>query len=401
VNARRRWTLVGLAAAAALAGLLWLMRAPAVRVELGAVERGPLETTVDEEGRTRVRRRYVVAAPVSGRLERIALDEGDALAAGEVVARISPAPLDPRSSAQAQARLEAATAARREAQARVAQARAALAQAERERARARTLAAQHTLSAQALEQAELAYTSRAEELRAAREGEEAAAHEMEAARAALLSAGQGEPEGALAERGSQVEVLAPAAGRVLRVFEESSRVVAVGTPLLELGDPTDLEIVVDVLSADAVKVRPGAEMRLEAWGGEAPLRAVVRRVEPSGFTKLSALGVEEQRVNVIADVLDPPGALGDGYRLEARIVVWRGDDVLRCPASALFRRGGRWHVFAAENGRARLLPVEVGHRGVDAVEILGGLEAGTAVVLHPTDRLADGVRVRPFGVDRS
>jgi HlyD family secretion protein len=170
----------------------------------------------------------------------------------------------------------------------------------------------------------------------------------------------------------------------------------VGTPLLEIGDPADLEIVVDVLSADAVKIRPGDEMRLEAWGGEETLRARVRLVEPSGFTKLSALGVEEQRVNVIGEFVDPPGALGDGYRLEARIVVWRADDVLRAPASALFRRGPDWHVFVAEDGRARLRPVEVGHRSVEAAELRGGLEPGTKVVLHPTDQLADGVRIEAF-----
>jgi HlyD family secretion protein len=388
--------LTGLVVAAAIAGLVWLMRPAPVRVELGAVDRGPLEVTVDEEGRTRVRHRYVVAAPVSGRLDRIELDEGDAVAAGDVVARVAPAPLDPRSIAQAQAQLEAALAGRREAQARVSQARAALAQAERELARARTLAAESTLSAQALEQAELARTSRAEELRAAREGEDAAAHQVEAARAALLAAGGGEAGAAHGSADSHVRVRTPAAGRVLRVFEESARVVAVGTPLVEVGDPADLEIVVDVLSADAVKVRPGAEMRLEAWGGEETLRATVRLVEPSGFTKLSALGVEEQRVNVIGDFVEPPGALGDGYRLEARIVVWSGADVLRCPASALFRRGDQWHVFAADGGRARLVPVQVGHRGVDAVEILSGLDPGAPVILHPTDKLADAVRIESF-----
>lgn len=388
--------LTGLVVAAAIAGLVWLMRPAPVRVELGTADRGPLEVTVDDEGRTRVRHRYVVAAPVSGRLERIELDEGDAVSAGDVVARVAPAPLDPRSIAQAQAQLDAALAGRREAQARVAQARAALAQAERELARSRSLAEQNTLPAQALEQAELARTSRAEELRAAREGEDAAAHQVEAARAALLAAGGGDAAAAHGSADSHVPVRSPAAGRVLRVFEESARVVAVGTPLLEVGDPADLEIVVDVLSADAVKVRPGAEMRLEAWGGEEVLRATVRLVEPSGFTKLSALGVEEQRVNVIGDFVEPPGALGDGYRLEARIVVWRGEDVVRCPASALFRRGPVWHVFTAERGRARLVPVEVGHRGIDAVEIRSGLDPGTSVVLHPTDKLADGVRIRPF-----
>jgi HlyD family secretion protein len=396
MNARRRWLVVAGVTVAALVGLLWLLRAPPVRVELGAVERGPLEVSVDEEGRTRVRLRYAIAAPISGRLERIALDEGDAVEAGAVVARVSPAPLDTRSIAQAQAELDAANAARREAHARVSQARAAFAQAERELARARTLAEQNTLSAQGLEQAELARTSRAEELHAAREGEDAAGHRVEAARATLLAAGGADTASDRANADAHVSVRAPAAGRVLRVFEESSRVVAVGTPLLELGDPADLEIVVDVLSADAVKIQPGADMRLEAWGGEKPLRARVRLVEPSGFTKLSALGVEEQRVNVIGDFVDPPGALGDGYRLEARIVVFHAEDVLRAPASALFRRADGWHVFAAQDGRAALRPVEIGQRGLEAVEILAGLSAGDQVVLHPSDRLAEGVRIEPF-----
>jgi HlyD family secretion protein len=394
VNARRRWLIVAAVVLAATAGLLWLLRPAPLRVELGPVERGLLEVTVDEEGRTRVRQRFVVAAPVSGRLYRIALDEGDAVEAGAVVARVDPAPLDPRSLAQAEARLESAMASRREAEARVVQARATLAQAERELRRARTLAKAGTISDQDREQAELTRISRAQELDAARQSADAAAHEVEAARAVLLAAGgRSRDEG---KEGSPVEVHAPAAGRVLRVLEESERVVAVGTPLVEIGDPGDLEIVVDVLSADAVRILPGAEMRLEAWGGERTLRGLVRLVEPSGFTKISALGVEEQRVNVIGDFVDPPGALGDGYRLEARIVVWRGEGVLRAPASALFRRGEGWSVFLAEDGRAWLRAVEVGQRAADAVEILGGLEAGGRVILHPTDRVADGVRIEPL-----
>jgi HlyD family secretion protein len=393
VNARRRWLAVAAVVLAASAGLLWLLRPAPLRVELGPVERGPLEVTVDEEGQTRVRLRFVVAAPVSGHLQRIELDEGDAVEAGAVVARVDPAPLDPRTTAQAQAHLEAAIAARGVTEARVVQARAALTQAERELHRARTLAKAGTISDQEREQAELERTSRAQEFDAARQAADAAAHDVEAARAALLAAGGQTESGSDAP---PVELRAPASGRVLRVFEESERVVAVGTPLLEIGDPEKLEIVVDVLSADAVRIEPGAEMRLEAWGGERTLRARVRLVEPSGFTKISALGVEEQRVNVIGDFVDVPGALGDGYRLEARIVVWRGEDVLRAPASALFRSGGRWSVFAAEDGRARLRPVEVGERAADAVELLGGLEAGSQVILHPTDRVADGVRIQPF-----
>jgi HlyD family secretion protein len=389
-----------LVAAAVLAGLglVWLVLRPdPVRVELGRVSRAPLEVTVDEEGRTRVRDRYVVAAPVTGRLQRITHDEGDVLARGDVVARIDPAPLDPRTRAAAEARLESAIAVKREADARVTQAGAALTQAERELRRARTLASSGTLSPQALEQAQLAQTSRAQELTAAREGAEAALHEIEAARAVLLATDdrKGGASGGPREE-HLVEVRAPAGGQVLRIPEKSERVVGVGTPLVEIGDPAKLEIVIDVLSADAVKVSPGAVMRLEAWGGEKPLAGRVRRIEPSGFTKLSALGVEEQRVNVIGDFVDPPGALGDGYRLEARIVVWEGESVLQAPGSALFRRGEDWHVFVVGRAVARLRRVEVGHRGSDATEIVGGLAEGEEVVLHPTDRLADGVRVEAF-----
>jgi HlyD family secretion protein len=396
LKAGRRALVLALAAAGGLGGLLWLLRPAPVRVELGVVDRGPLEVTVDEEGRTRVRNRYVIAAPIAGGLDRITLDAGDTVAAGNVVARVSPAPLDPRATAQAEARLEAAIALRGEARARVGQAKATLAQAQRDLQRAHTLAAAGTVSDQGLEQAELAHASRVEELHGAREAEDAAAHEVQAAEAVLLAAGGGAPTTSTRGKDAFVEVRSPATGHVLRVFEESQRVVAVGTPLLEVGDPSDLEIVVDVLSADAVKIRPGAEMRLGAWGGEGTLRARVRRVEPSGFTKLSALGVEEQRVNVIGDFVDPPGALGDGYRLEARIVVWRADDVVRLPASALFRSGEAWHVFGVENGRARLRAVEVGQRGVEAAKVVSGIEPGTGVVLHPTDRVADGVRIEPF-----
>jgi HlyD family secretion protein len=191
-----------------------------------------------------------------------------------------------------------------------------------------------------------------------------------------------------------IDVRAPVAGHVLRVHEESERVVLSGAPLLELGDPQAIEIVVDVLSADAVKIRPGAELWVEDWGGDRPLRATVRRVEPSGFTKVSALGVEEQRVNVIGDFADTPDGLGDGFRIEARIVVWQADDVLRVPSSALFRHGDGWAVFVMDGGVARRREVEVGARGPFEAELRGGLEEGESVVLHPSDRLGDGVRVR-------
>jgi HlyD family secretion protein len=353
---------------------------------------------VDEEGETRVRQRFVVAAPAAGRLLRIELDEGDAVEVGEVVARIVPAPLDPRDRAAAQARLEAAEAAQHAASARASLAGAALAQAERDLSRSQRLREAGARSDEELERARLARTRAQRELEAARFAAAAADHEVEAARAVLMSARASRPapggEDCLAP-GSCIEVRAPVAGRVLRVHEESERIVPAGAPLVELGDPAAIEIVVDVLSADAVKIEPGADLWVEDWGGDEALRATVRRVEPAGFTKISALGVEEQRVNVIADFAEPPDGLGDGYRIEARIVIWQAADVVRVPASALFRHGEGWAVFVAEGSVARRREVEVGARGPFQAEVKDGLREGERVVLHPSDRLADGVRVRP------
>jgi HlyD family secretion protein len=394
---RRLWLA---AAALALVALAYLaLRPPGVPVETGEVTRGPLQVTVDEEGETRVRERFSVAAPTSGRLLRITLDAGDPVAAGDVLARIVPSPLDPRDEAAAQARLEAAESAQRGAAARAALAEAALAQAARDLARAEQLRAAGARSDEALEQARLQHTRARRELEAARFARDAANHDVEAARAVLMSArttpGPADPGADPCARPEAcVNVRAPVAGDVLRVHEESERIVAAGTPLLEIGDPHSIEVVVDVLSTDAVRVRPGAELWIEDWGGELPLRGTVRRVEPSGFTKVSALGVEEQRVNVIADFVEAPDGLGDGYRIEARIVVWDAADVLRVPASALFRSGEGWAVFVVEGGVARRREVEVGQRGSFEAELRGGLEPGERVVLHPSDRLADGVRVQ-------
>jgi HlyD family secretion protein len=395
---RRR--LLTLAAGLALAGFVWwALRAPPVPVEIGTASRGTLELTVDEEGETRVRARFVVAAPAAGRLLRIALDEGDAVAAGDVLARIVPAPLDPRATRGAEARLEAADDAWRGAKARAALAEAALAQADRDLGRAEQLRAAGARSDAALEGARLARTRALRELEAARFAAAAADHAADAARAVLMASrtppgNPGLPGDPCATPSSCIEVRAPVAGHVLRVHEESERIVLAGAPLLALGDPAEIEIVVDVLSADAVKIRPGAELLVEDWGGEQPLRAAVRHVEPSGFTKISALGVEEQRVNVIADFMDVPSGLGDGFRIEARIVVWRADDVLRVPTSALYRYGEGWAVFVVDGNVARRREVEVGARGPFEAELLAGLEPGERVVLHPSDRLADGVRIR-------
>jgi HlyD family secretion protein len=376
---------VGLGVAAVLAGLAAyvLLRPEALPVETARAARRALQVTVDEEGETRVRDRYVVAAPVAGRVARITLREGDAVRVGTVVARVFPAPLDPRTRDQAAARLGAVEDARRAADAAALQARAAHEQAHRSWERARQLAAQNLIAAEERERAELEETTRARELESAEFRAQAAAHEVELARAAL--AGDRQP----------IAIRSPVGGRVLRVPEPSERVVVAGTPLLEVGDPSTLEIVADLLSAEAVKVRPGAPILVEGWGGAGMLRGRLRVVEPSAFTKVSALGVEEQRVNVVGDFVDSPGALGDRYRVEIRIVVWQGDSVLTVPSSALFRRGEGWGVFLVEAGRARQRDVVVGHRTPFDAEIVEGLRERDVVIRHPSDRVAEGVKVAP------
>lgn len=358
-------------------------------VELAAAETGTLQVTVDEDGETRARDRYVVAAPAAGRVSRFDLRDGDAVAQGQSVAELWPLPLSARERTEQLARIAASEAALREAQSRSARSEADLAQRKRERVRTDDLVSNRFVSPQAAEQALAAETLAAEEAAAAKARVRAAAADLEAARAALLAIDAGRSGGAVAIR-------APVAGRVLRIPERSERVVAAGTGLMTLGDPGRLEVVVDVLSQDAVKVRPGMPVLLEGWGGPKALRAQVRTVEPFAFTKVSALGVEEQRANIVADFVDPPGPLGDGYRVEARIVVWSADDVLKVPASALFRQGDKWAVFAAEDGRARVRQVEVGQRSALEAQILNGLKAGEQVVRHPSNTMEDGTRIVPM-----
>jgi len=399
-DARRKASLIA-AGALGLGVAFWLLRPAPLAVDVAAVRRGALRVTIDEEGETRVRQRYAVAAPTSGSLLRIEVDEGQHVEAGTVVARIEPAPLDPRDLATARARLEAAMATQRASDASVRRSQAALAQAKRDAARAEQLHRAGTLSTDAREKAKLAETSAVQESEAARFAADAAAHEVEAARATLLATSSpiqpdpAVPGAACAGEQPCVAARAPVAGQVLRVFEESERIVAAGTPLVEIGDPASLEIVVDILSTDAVRVSPGARLLVEDWGGEGTLEGRVRQIEPSAFTKVSALGVEEQRVNVIADLVAPEQRLGDRYRVEARIVVWEGDDVIQVPASALFRHGSVWAVFVVDRGAARLREIQVGHQAAFDAEIERGLEVGEAVILHPSDRVRDGARVAP------
>ncbi len=378
----RRGLVWGGAALAAAAFLLYALRPAVVPVEVTAVKRGPLRVTIDEEGRTRVRDRYLVVAPVAGRVARITLEEGSLVTRGMPVARLSAAPLDPRSREEAAGRLRAAEDAARAAEAAVPEARAALAQAMRSRVRAESLFAQHLLSPEQREVAAVAETTAIRQVEAADFHAQSAAHDVEVARAALTPGAT-----------PVMTLVSPVHGQVLRIPERSERVVAAGTPLLELGDPSRLEVVVDLLSEDAAKVKLGDRVLIERWGGDRPLEAHVRVVEPSGFTKVSALGVEEQRVNVVADLDDTPPRLGDGYRIEARVVQWEGD-ALKVPAGALYQEGDEWRVFVVENGRARSRVVKIGHRNPDDAEVLDGLKEGDQVISHPTDKIADGVRVR-------
>lgn len=383
---RHVWWSVG-----ALVGalLVWLAVRPSpVPVDVAAATVGPLRVTIDEEARTRVRDRYVVTAPIAGRVARIPLEAGDAVARSAVVARMTPLPLDPRSRAQAQAQVAAAVDAQRAAATAVTQAREALAQARRETERTLELASRSLVAPAERERAELAEALAVQDLEAAEFRADAARHDVEAARAALIVVGAGAGAGAV------LSLRAPVSGVVLRIPERSERVVQAGEPLLELGNCGDLEIVADLLSSDAVKVRPGDRMLVEDWGGDSALTARVRRVEPGGFTKISALGVEEQRVHVVAELNQCPAALGDGYRVEARIVIWEADSVLKVPTTALFRAGDGWGVFVIDGGRAAERVVAVGRQNAFEAEITAGLEAGDAIVRHPGDRISEGVRVK-------
>jgi HlyD family secretion protein len=384
-------------AAVVAAGLVYGFMPRAVPVDLAEVTRAPLTVTVEEEGKTRVTERYTVSAPVAGFVRRIDLKAGDAVAAGQALAVIEPAravALDPRSRAQAQAQVSAAQAALAAAQenARAAAAGAQLAQ--QERARAESLRQSNFVSAQALDSARTAETRARAAEAAAQHAVRVARFDLETARAAVTSTTRLQAGGA-AER---VQVRAPVAAHVLKLLHESEGAVAAGQPLLEIGDPASLEVEVEVLSTHAVKIAPGSKVILDRWGGAQPVAGTVRVVEPSGFTKISALGVEEQRVRVIVDFSSPREAwarLGDGYRVEARFVLWEGQDVLQLPTSALFRQGEGWAAFVLDGRRVRLTPVEIGQRAGLASQVVSGLKAGDRVVAHPDETIEDGVRVKP------
>ncbi|MFH1494800.1 MAG: HlyD family efflux transporter periplasmic adaptor subunit [Pseudomonadota bacterium] len=378
--------------------LVWSFRPQPVLVELAEVSEGPFEQTIEEDGKTRVRERYVVSAPLAGKMQRITLKAGDSVKEGDTVAVIAPsapALLDARTERELGERVGSAEASKQRASAEVARARAALDKSAADLERARKLAQRNFVSAAALEQAELTVKLNQRELEAAKYGEQAAEYEVAVARAALFRMRQ-EASGRQA-RGQQWEVRTPVAGKVLKVLQESESAVDVGTPLLEIGQPSDLEVVVDVLSSDAVQIAPGAKVRFERWGKAELLEGAVRRVEPAAFTKVSALGVEEQRVNVIIDLTSPAErwqTLGDGYKVDARIITASLDKAVKVPVSALFRAGEQWAVFVVSEDRAAKRIVNLSRRGAMEAVVQEGLKVGEKVIVHPGDSVSDGKAVR-------
>lgn len=365
-----------------------------VAVDVGKVEKRTLEVTVEEAGKTRVKARYTVSSPVTGNLARISLRAGDSVKAGDVIARISPMVpmlLDERSRSEASARAAMAEANVQRLKATVQRAESALSFSNDRATRVRGLLAGNATSRQAMDEAEFAVRASDEDLSVARFSQRAADHELAMARAALASM-----SGKSNQQGPVLEVTAPADGRVLRIYAPSEAVVQPGTPLLEIGDPSSLEVVVDVLTTDAVKVMDGAVARIERWGGEGVLDARVRGKEPSAFTTRSALGVEEQRVPVLLDLVTDYAVwqqLGDGYRLEASIVIQRAEQVTAVPASAVFREGEGWAAFVIKQGKASKQPLTLGARTPEWVEIKTGLDVGAQVVTYPSDRVTDGIEV--------
>jgi HlyD family secretion protein len=393
------WGVIGVAV---VLGIIIAMMPRPVAVDLETVERGPMMVTLDHEGKSRVRDRFVISAPVAGRVQRIELEPGDPVVANETVLAVfqpgAPALLDSRTRAEAEANVSAAAAAVRTAQAQRARVQAETDFAEAEVRRLSSLAERRIIADRMLEEAQAQAEASREALEAAIAAERAAEHQLEAARARLLE--PGDVDGASGGSGSSqppsIHLRSPVDGVVLRRLRESEAVVPMGEPLLEVANPEDLEVVADFLSTDVVQMRPGMPVLIDQWGGDKVLRGSVRRIEPAGFMKISALGVEEQRVNIVVDFDDAREAwesLGDEYRVEVSVVIWQTDDVLKVPTSSLFRHGDGWAVFAVNGGKAELREVGIGHRTNLHGEVIDGLAAGDMVIAHPPESVADGVRV--------
>lgn len=378
-------------------GLLWSFWPHSINVEMVTVSYGPMRVEVSDEGRTRVREIYQVSAPVTGRLLRIEKHPGDDVVGGKTIVAdllpMSPSFLDLRSQNQAEAAIKSAEAAQKLAASELEGARAQLSFTRSDLERATKLAASGIISRADFERAQLARDSAISRNATAEAALKARQYDLENARALLI-----DPARISQAPGNRpsVKLVSPANGKILRVLHEDEAVVTAGTPILEVGDPRQLEILVPLVSEDAVKVHPGDVARITDWGGVGELAARVRRVEPSGFTKISALGVEEQRVNVLLDFTDQTSnlaSIADGFRVIVNIVIWQRPRVLRLPATAMFRRGDGWAVFVVRGGRARLQPVQVGAVNDDFAELRAGAEEGEQVIIHPSDQVGDGTAV--------
>jgi HlyD family secretion protein len=371
----------------------WAFKPAPVPADFATVERGRLQVTVEDEGRTRVRDRYVVSAPLPGRMRRIELEPGDPVIAGKTLLAqfqpTDPALLDVRTRAELEARLRAAESALGGARADRERIQADLAFAQAELKRSRELVADRVIAPRELEAAQRQALSLERALQSAEFAVQTSQHQLEVARASLTQTRGG--------RVTTIPLYSPISGIVLRRLQESEAAVQTGQPLLEIGNLEDLEVVSDLLSSAAVKVQPGQPVLIEQWGGDRALRGRVRRIEPSGFTKISALGVEEQRVNVVIDFDEPREArrsIGDGYRVEVRIIIWEKDDVLTVPTSSLFRHEGKWAVYKVEDDVAVRRIVEIGQQSGLEAELLGGLAGGDRIVVYPSDAMRDGVKVQ-------
>lgn len=425
--------------------IVWAFRPAPIGVDTGLVQRGDLQVTVNAEGKTRVRDRFVIAAGIDGHLARIVLNEGDSVTAGRVVAEIDPLPLNASVQAaigqltawqaeragvatqrpktetiqQSRTRIQMAEAQHQQAQAKVMQAQAALDQAHRDRERADQLAATGAIARQDREVAELNEITKSRELETVRLAAKASAAEVEVAKAALavVQQEQTDPDyllkvydariastqaelSKLRDEAARTEIRSPVTGKVLRIQQKSAQFVTSGTAIMEVGNPAKLELVIDVLSSDAVNIKPGQpiliDQRADQGFNPPPIQATVRLVEPAAFTKISALGVEEQRVNVIGNFAGSPRSWGDAYRVDTKIVIWSGNDVLKTPISSLFRCGqSAWCAFVVDQGKAQRRPVTIGHRNDREAEVHQGLQPGETVILHPTEQIKDGSQVTP------
>ena len=389
--------LFSLLLAAVVGAFVYAFRPQPVQVDFDRVARGPMQVTIDEEGETRIRDRYLVSAPVGGRVLRINLEPGDAVRAGRTAVATflptEPSLLDVRSQTEAEARVRAAEAAVGRVTASLERVREELEFAESQLTRYEELFEQGLVSRERFDTAEFEARRQREAYKTAEFEIRDAEQAIDVARASLTGAIE---DASASATGEPITIRSPIDGIVLRRLRESEAVVPSGEPLVEIGDISQIEIVADLLSADAVQIHSGDRVLIEQWGGGMTLQGHVRLVEPSGFTKLSALGVEEQRVNVIIDFDKPAEAasyLGDGYRVEVRIIVWEADDTLIVPTSALFRNGENWSVFSLGEGRARLRPVEIGRRNRLEAEVLSGVTESETVVVHPSDDVIDGVEI--------